>query len=469
MEIRNPRTGQFDYEIFPPSFEQLKIDSQRLKTNQEEWHANGIEYRIQALEEWKKVLLDHREEITDTITIDTGRYHESVLEFNLLPTSIDRWVKYAKIFFGQQNDKDSEVPFIRIQQENVPYSLVSVISPWNFPLLLSVIDTIPALMAGCAVMVKPSEVTPRFVQVIQSTIDAVPALQKVLMYVEGAGEQGSQMLELADITCFTGSVATGLKVYQKSASLFKPCFLELGGKDAALVFEGADIKRAAKSILWGSTVNCGHSCLSIERVYVQNIIFEVFTRLLKEESEKIKLATEDPKNGHIGPVISQRQVEIIDTHLADALAKGAQLVTGFDKCQIINGGYYCRPTILTNVNHDMLVMTEETFGPIIPIMSFETEEEAIRLANGTKFGLSGAVFAKDTETALEVAKRMQAGAISINECALTAVVHDGEKNSFKMSGIGGTRMGPASLQRFFRKKAYLINQNSGESPWWYKA
>lgn len=468
MHVRNPRSGGFDYEIHPLPVEKLKIETHRLRSNQKEWTNLGVEYRIKTLEDWHDVLLKHKDNIITALTTDTGRYHESVLEFNLLPTTIKRWVNYARRYFQQDTNKASEVPNILIKQENIPYALVSVISPWNFPLLLSIIDTIPALLAGSAVIVKPSEVTPRFIQAIQTTINAVPELQKVLLYVEGAGETGSQLLELGDITCFTGSVATGNKVYKKASELFKPCFLELGGKDAALVFKGAHIDHAVKSILWGSTVNCGHSCLSIERVYVHKDIFEEFVTKIKHEAEKIKLADKEVQQGHIGPIISDRQVEIIDTHLADALGKGATLVTGFEKCQNINGGYYCRPTILTNVNHDMKVMTEETFGPIIPIMPFDTEEEAIQLANGTVFGLSGAVFAKDNEAAISTAQKIEAGAISINECALTAIVHDGEKNSFKMSGLGGTRMGPASLQRFMRKKAYLINQNTEESAWWFR-
>jgi acyl-CoA reductase-like NAD-dependent aldehyde dehydrogenase len=336
-------------------------------------------------------------------------------------------------------------------------------------LLLSTIDMIPALLAGCAIIVKPSEITPRFITPIQKTIDAIPELSQVLKYIEGDGLTGSNLIELADLTCFTGSVATGRKVYQKSAELFKPVFLELGGKDAAIILKGANLEKAAKSILWGSCVNNGHSCLSIERVYVDAEVFEAFLKNLVSEVASIRLAYDDPQQGHIGPLISERQVAIINDHLADALAKGALLVTGSTTCELVNGGYYCKPTILTNVNHSMKIMTEETFGPIIPIMGFQSHHEAIFLANDTIFGLSGAVFAETQEKALQLARKMKAGAISINECALTAIVHDGEKNSFNMSGLGGSRMGPTSLQRFMRKKAYLINQNVEDSPWWFSS
>jgi len=467
IQVRNPRTGQYDFAIKPLSNDALYQESLRLRMHQKEWYSLGIQYRIKALTAWNEQILLHKDEIIEALTIDTGRYHESVLEFNLLPTTIHRWIAWAELFFSHNQQKPSQIPNITIIQDNIPYTLVSVISPWNFPLLLSIIDTIPALLAGCAVIVKPSEITPRFISVIQKTINSTPVVRDVLFYTEGAGHTGSKLVELGDITCFTGSVATGKKVYQQAASLFKPCFLELGGKDAALVFSGANIHHAARSILWGSTVNCGHSCLSIERVYVQKDIFDDFIHCIKTEADHILLASVSPMSGQIGPVISERQVEIINEHLRDAVSKGAQIISGNAACQTINGGSYCRPTILTNVSHDMKVMTEETFGPIIAVMPFDTKEEGIRLANDSIFGLSGAVFAATNEEAIKIAYHIDAGAISINECALTAIVHDGEKNSFKYSGIGGTRMGPASIQRFMRRKAYLINENKEASPWWF--
>lgn len=468
INVRNPRTGTFDYSINPLSDEDLKKVTQSLKDHQKSWHASGVEHRISVMDQWLIHIESHKEAIIEALTIDTGRYHESVLEYNLLPSTIKRWIVWAREFFAHDNEKNSQVPNIRIKQDYIPYSLVTVISPWNFPLLLSIIDTIPALLAGCAVIVKPSEITPRFIEVIQKSITQTPILRDILMYTAGAGPTGSMLVAEGDITCFTGSVATGKKVYQQAASLFKPCFLELGGKDAALVLSGANLDNVIKSILWGSTVNSGHSCLSVERVYVQKNIFSEFVEKLAEEASKIVMATEDPKNGHIGPVISLAQVHIINDHLKDAFSKGAQLVTGDTECRLINGGYYCRPTVLTHVHHGMKVMTEETFGPIIPIMPFETEEEGIRLANDSIFGLSGAVFAETNEKAISVAAKIHAGAISINECALTAIVHDGEKNSFKYSGIGGSRMGPTSIQRFLRKKAYLINESLAPSPWWFR-
>ncbi len=465
--VRNPRTGQVDYHFDLLDADQLRQAIARLRQRQPQWQSLPVSERIAALQTWKTALERHLPALIEALTQDTGRRHESVLEAQLIGQSIDRWCRIAEEFFQPMPDRVSSIPFIHIRQNLQPIPVVGVISPWNFPLLLGLIDTLPALLAGCSVVVKPSEITPRFIEPLMASVCEVPALAEVLLFLPGDGSIGTQLIELVDLVCFTGSVATGRKVYAACAARFIPCFLELGGKDPALVFEGTDLDQAAASILWGSTVNCGQSCLSIERVYVQDTVVEDFLARLKARAEQVRLAFPQPEDGQIGPVISERQVHIIDEHLRDALQKGARVLTGNERCELKGGGWYCRPTVLTGVDHSMKVMTEETFGPIIPVMPFRTEEEAIQLANGTIYGLSAAVFARDWETALRIGQRIEAGAISINDCALTALVHEGEKQSFKMSGIGGTRMGPAAIKRFMRQRAFLIKKALVPSPWWF--
>jgi succinate-semialdehyde dehydrogenase / glutarate-semialdehyde dehydrogenase len=467
MQVRNPRSGQFDYEIYPPKFEEMQSICQNLRENQGIWSESTVDYRIDVLQKWKKTVEKYKEDLIEAISIDTGRLHESKLEAEIVGISIDRWCKIGKEFFVEPQWKNTAIPFLSIEQDLVPYSLIGVISPWNFPLLLSLIDTIPALVAGCSVIVKPSEVTPRFIKIIEKTIEEVPQLRGVLKYIEGAGDTGSQLLDLCDLICFTGSTSTGRKVYDKASQNFIHVFLELGGKDAALVFEDADIEQSTSALLWGSVVNAGQSCLSIERIYVQESIFEKFVERIKVKTEDLRFAYPTMDFGQIGPIISEKQVEIINSQLKDAIEKGANIITGMSECINLKGGMYCYPTILTNVNENMKVMTEETFGPIMPISTFKDEDDAIRKANSTIYGLSGAVFTSSPDKSIRIAKRMNCGAVSINDAALTAIMHEGEKNSFKMSGIGGTRMGPSAIKRFMRQKAYLIKNQSVLSPWWF--
>lgn len=466
IAVRNPRTGQIDYWITPPAPEKLVAICRQLRTAQGEWQQVGLERRIEALQQWKQAILADKQDLLNALVIDTGRLSVSLLEIDSLISSLDRWCNLApELLF--EDDKATAIPFIRIQSQLVPYRLVGVISPWNFPLLLSTIDLIPALLAGCAVIVKPSEIAPRFMQPLLKTIASVPLLQNVLTYLEGDGKTGTALIEQVDLICFTGSVATGKKVAEAAAKPLIPAFLELGGKDPAIVLESGNLDLATSAILWGAVVNSGQSCLSIERIYVAASIFPQFLEQLLQKAQQVKLAYPTLNDGEIGPIIAERQATIIQDQLQDAVAKGAQINCG-GFIEELGGGLWCRPTILTEVNHSMKVMTEETFGPILPIMVFNNLEEAIQLANDTIYGLSAAVFAGSIDEAMTVANALEAGAISINDAALTAIMHEAEKNAFKFSGLGGSRMGPAALKRFVRKKAFLIKTQSLSDPWWYK-
>jgi len=465
LNTRNPRTGQKDYFFSAVTADELSALCQQLKVAQIRWNENGLAARVEALQEWKKLIEDEKPALLKALQNDTGRCWETKLEIDLFFSSIDRWCKQAEDFFYPTSKKKTQIPFIQLQQDWVPFALVGVISPWNFPLLLSLIDTIPALLTGCSVIVKPSEVTPRFIEVMNRSIAKVPELRKVLRYIAGDGTTGSALIGEVDLVCFTGSTETGRKVNAAAAERMIPVFLELGGKDPAIVLSSADLDVAAASICWGGTANAGQSCLSIERVYVHEVIAEEFITKLTHLVSQLRLNDKKIDEGEIGPIIFEKQVQIINEQLEDALKKGAKIMAGGQCCELINGGYYCHPTILINVNHTMKIMQDETFAPILPIMTFNNKEEAIRLANDSIYGLSGAVFAGSTEEAIEVGSQITGGAISINDAALTAIMHEGEKASFKLSGIGGTRMGAAAIKRFLRQKVYIINENKEPSPW----
>lgn len=465
ISVRNPRTGEVDYWITSPSSNDLAEQVRCLRKAQIDWQQSGLEARIEALQQWKQSVQTQRDELIQALVADTGRLSVSVLEVDSFLGSLDRWCRLAPDLLRGE-ERNTAIPFIRLQQTAVPYALVGVISPWNFPLLLSTIDTIPALLAGCAVVVKPSEIAPRFIRPLMQTIAAVPLLQAVLTYVEGAGATGADLIKQVDLVCFTGSVATGRTVAAAAAQHFIPAFLELGGKDPAIVLESADLDLATSAILWGAVVNTGQSCLSIERIYVADCIVEQFVEQLVAKAKALPIAYPTVADGPIGPIIAERQAAIIADHLQDAIEKGAIAHCG-GNVEALEGGLWCRPTVLTQVNHSMKVMTEETFAPIMPVMPFSTIEEAIGLANDTIYGLSAAVFADSEAEAIAIAEQINAGAISINDAALTAIMHEGEKNAFKFSGMGGSRMGAAALKRFMRKKAFLVKTNANPDPWWF--
>ena len=241
---------------------------------------------------------------------------------------------------------------------------------------------------------------------------------------------------------------------QQAAACFIPAFLELGGKDPAVILHDADVPLAARAIIRSAMGMTGQACQSLERIYCHESISEaVIDELLRQLSE-LSLTCSEDSAGDIAPLIFERQVDTIQAQVDDALAKGATCLLGGEPVRA--GGIWYPPTLLTNVNHTMLIMQEETFGPVIPVVVFSDAEEAVALANDSKFGLSAAVFSQDTQAAMAVAERLQVGAISINDASLTGIVNDVEKNSFRFSGMGGSRMGPAGLIRFLRKRALLI-------------
>jgi succinate-semialdehyde dehydrogenase / glutarate-semialdehyde dehydrogenase len=243
--------------------------------------------------------------------------------------------------------------------------------------------------------------------------------------------------------------------------------LELGGKDPAIVLQGADLERAARAIAWAGCVNAGQSCLSIERVYVERAVFDRFTEQLRAEVARLRFGWPRPEDGEIGPLIAARQAEVIRRQLDDAFGRGARaLVGGHIRC--LDGGLYCEPTVLVDVDHDMLVMQEETFGPILPVMAVDDPDDAVRKANDCVYGLSGAVFGP-RELAMSVADRLECGAVSIGDAGLTAMVHDAEKQSFGASGLGGTRMGPRAIERFLRLKTLLVHDRPEPDAWWFAA
>jgi acyl-CoA reductase-like NAD-dependent aldehyde dehydrogenase len=456
ISVENPRTGQVDYFFDEPERATLEARVRELRTAQRDWRLAGLAHRIAVLQRWRAVLAANQAAIIAALSVDTGRGLIAASEAQSVLGMIDRWTRVAPTLAAEEEGRSEAHASISFRSQYVPYSLVGVISPWNFPLSLCFIDAVPALLAGCAVLIKPSEVTPRFVAPVRETIDAVPQLAAVLALIPGARATGEALVPLVDAVCFTGSVATGRMVGENAARNFIPAFLELGGNDPIIVTASADLDKAADVVLRASCLGTGQACQSLERVYVDRRVFDEFIARLVAKARRVEPNWPQMHAGTIGPFIYGRQAQIVAEQIADARAKGARVLCGG---QIEDhGGKWLRPTVLVDVDHSMKIMTDETFGPVMPVMPYDTVEEAVELANDGVYGLSAAVVAGSLEEAEAIGRRIDAGGISLNDGALTAVMHEAEKNSFKLSGMGGSRMGPAGYLRFFRKKA-LIRQH----------
>lgn len=455
LQVRNPRTGEFDYTINAEDKASIETKASEMRANQKRWARLSLAQRCEKISEFSQLLLANKNAIAAALELDTGRRKIAALEVDAVVGSIMAWAAQVDNLLPSGWTKGISNPALQHAPQFIPYSLVGVISPWNFPMVLSMIDTIPALLAGCSVMVKPSEVTPRFADVLTDVISKSP-LEGVFCFIQGDGKTGAALIENVDAICFTGSVATGRKVAMAAASEMIPAFLELGGKDPLLVLEGSNLEHATDAALRGATLSTGQACQSIERVYVQNNILDEFTQLLANKAKQTRLNWPEISQGEIGPIIFDKQAKTLTDHIEDAKTKGATVLAG-GSVENHGGGLWLEPTVLSNVDHSMKVMTEETFGPIIPVMGFETVEEAIKLANDSEYGLSGAVFAPSLKEAQKVGIHLEAGAVSLNDAALTALFHEAEKHSFKLSGMGGSRMGPVGFQRFLRRKALIAN------------
>jgi len=455
-EARNPRSGAIDYRFEVVSPADLKQDMARARAAQPAWAALGVHARGAVLRRFAAAIEQQRPALQAALETDTGRRRATTLEIDSVIASIAAWTSLAANRSTEDWIEGRSNKLLRHRPQWIAYPVCAVISPWNFPLLLAMIDAIPALLAGCAVVVKPSEVTPRFIAALLPAIAAIPELTDLLQVKQGDGSTGEIMIDHADLVCFTGSLATGRLVARRAAARLIPAFLELGGKDPLLVMQGADLDAATDAALRGSVVATGQACQSIERIYVARSLHDEFVAKLVRKAKAVTFNWPDIAKGDLGPIIWARQADIIAEQIDDAIRRGAKLKCG-GVIEHHGGGRWLAPTVLTDVVQDMSVMREETFGPVMPVMAFDSVDEAVGLANSGVYGLSAAVFAGSIADAELVGRRIDAGAISLNDAALTALFYEAPKQSFKQSGLGPSRMGEEGFTRFFRRKALIAN------------
>jgi acyl-CoA reductase-like NAD-dependent aldehyde dehydrogenase len=456
LSVRNPRTGKPDLEIEVADRAAVAAKAAKLRSGQKNWGAMPPEERVKIMGRWADVIATkYRQKIIDADSHDTGYCEISRIGPDMMLGIIGGLCASApaQLRGAMREGVARANPDVRFSSILKPYGLVGVISPWNAPTMLSMLHAIPPLFAGCAVLLKPSEVTPRFAGPLFESVREVPELAAVFDCVLGDGETGQALVEEADYISFTGSVPNGRKVAAACGARMIPYDVELGGKDPLIVMEGADIDRAVSATIRGAVSATGQVCFSIERIYVQDTIHDEYVNALVDRARKIEFNHPDPMSGHIGPFTGPNQAAIVKGHLEDALAKGARIAEGGMPFKI-DGGDYMRPTVLTGVTHEMKIMREETFGPCMPVMKFSRVEEAIRLANDTEYGLSASVIGPDEVSALAVGEKIHAGKVSVQDSFLTFFGSEAKNDSFGYSGLPGLR---GDLTRYVRRQALLVN------------
>lgn len=454
----NPATGvKFgEIQMTAPEAVQQAIDDMRLSFPA--WSSKSVKERIHILRKLQTLLIEKRDEITSVLNQDCGKSRQDGL-IELLVTvdmlaqycsQAPKWLKKKRVSSGLYLFKQCFV-------EYRPYGAVAIISPWNYPLALSLPPMLAALLAGNTVVLKPSEVTAATGVLVERLIQQIPELSPYVRVVHGDGNVGAALTQAKpDFIFMTGSTPTGKKIMQAAAENLTPVALELGGKDAMIVLEDANLDAAARWGTWGAFFNTGQTCMSVERVYVIEKNYEEFLRLATAYAKDFKpgFTTDLDSPYSMGPVTDPRQVKTIERHLDDALAKGAHLVTDIKK-----DGMFFNPIILTDVNHSMLLMQEETFGPLMPIMKVKDEAEAIRLANDNAFGLGASVWSRDNNHAKKVADQIEASSIIVNDSIAQFGIPMLPFGGIKDSGFGRTH-GQEGLMQFTRPFSYAV----GASP-----
>jgi acyl-CoA reductase-like NAD-dependent aldehyde dehydrogenase len=454
IPFTNPATGEKFGEVAMATPSEVTLAHKEMQQAFKIWRKKPIKERVRILRQFQETLIDSMDEITEVINKDAGKSRQDgLIEITMTVDRMHQYYKRAPRWLSRRPVPRGLYKFKQYYAEPHPYGVVAIIGPWNYPFDLTVTPMCSALLAGNTVILKPSEVTPAVGVLVERLIARVPELSPFVRVLHGDGSVGAAIVDShPDLIFLTGSTGTGQKIAQATSDTLTPFVFELGGKDPMVVFDSADIASAAKWGAWGAFYNTGQTCMGIERVYVQAGVYDEFVTAVLEEARRFKIGyskrTDNPYN--MGPLTFERQVKIITNHMEDAVAKGAKVLRGGKL-----DGLFMEPTVMVDVDHSMKVMREETFGPIMPIMKFEDESEAIFLANDSNYGLSAAVWSGDMRQAKRVAHRLDVGSVNVNDAISHYPVSLLPFGGVKMSGNARTH-GKDEVLQFTQLRSYAI-------------
>lgn len=457
-EILNPATGAVAGTVRWSDPTDVARVATGLRQSQREWEARGAAGRAKVIARYAVWLGEHREEIEELLISETGKSAtDAAQEVPLLIMIASYYIKTMEKALAPEA-RPASLPFLSIKKITVHYRprpIVGIIAPWNYPVANLLMDGIAALAAGCAVLLKPSERTPLTAELLlRGWLDS--GAPEVMAIVQGAREAVEAVVDNSDYVQFTGSSATGAKVMERAARRLTPVSLELGGKDPMIVLEDADIQLAANAAVWGSMFNAGQTCVSVERVYVLEQVYDKFVEAVVSAVKNLKMGAGEGFD--FGAQIDDSQVDVTAKHVDDAIARGAKALTG--GVRMTGPGSFYPPTVLVDVDHSMACMTEETFGPTLPIMKVASVAEAVRLANDSPYGLSASVFSRDVERANDVALELDCGAVNINDVISNLMCTTAPMGGWKTSGIGARFGGADGLRKFCRQEAIVAPRTS---------
>jgi acyl-CoA reductase-like NAD-dependent aldehyde dehydrogenase len=476
VESRDPASGEVWKRYSSSSREEVFAAVSRARAVQKDWAAQPLALRVRALRRFHESLYDRRREVAESLTRENGKPAGEALGSEVAIT-----LDFAR-YYADEAPGFLRAPWFsagplgmmrkRVRIAHEPIGVIGVISPWNYPLMLSAAIVLPALVTGNAVLLKPSEFTPTSGALLGELFGEAGIPGGVLTIVQGDGSTGAALCDApVDKIFFTGSVGTGRKVAVKCAERLIPCALELGGSDAAIVLADADVRHAASGIAWGRFSNAGQTCTAPKRVFVEAGAYDGFVAALSDAVRALRMGAGASADNDVGPMIRPEAVETLTAQRDDAIARGARVVTasgGAPPSAVMpDGGCFFSPTVLLDVPPDARVLREETFGPLLPVVKVRDADEAVSLANATEFGLAASIWSRDTARAAKLAERLEAGAVTINDAIVVGGMADVPHGGVKQSGIGRTH-GKAGLEECVRTKATVADQfASWRQAWWF--
>jgi acyl-CoA reductase-like NAD-dependent aldehyde dehydrogenase len=461
--VENPATGDLITTIPVLGADGIAELAKRARASQPGWDAIGFEGRGRVMRRAQKWMLDNADRVIDVVVSESGKTHEDaqLADLGYTVSALGFWAKEAEKYLSDERVPSWNNPVAagkKLIIRYAPVGVAGIIGPWNYPIANSFGDCIPALMAGNSVILKPSEVTPLSSLLMQEMMVECGLPPDVFQIATGDGSTGAALIRNVDVVMFTGSSRTGRAVMKEAADALIPCYLELGGKDPMIVCRDADVERAANAASFYSMNNGGQVCISVERVYVEEPVYDAFVQKVTDNIKQLRQgAPAGVGSVDVGAVTFPPQVEIIDSHVKDAVEKGAKVLTGGHPGS--GPGRFYEPTVLIDVDHSMTCMKDETFGPTIPIMKIKDADEGVRLANDSEYGLQASVWTKDIRRGEELARQIHAGVVCVNDAQVNYTALNLPMGGWKESGLG-TRHGANGIRKYTKIQSLLVTRRA---------
>ncbi len=461
IPVENPATGEVIATVPALSEEELTGVVARAREAQPGWEAIGFEGRARILRRAQKWMVDNIERVIEVVVSESGKTYEDaqLADYGYTVAALGFWAKEAEGYLADEHVPSWNNPVVagkKLIIRYAPVGVVGVIGPWNFPIANSFGDCIPALMAGNSVILKPSSITPLSSLLMEEMMRESGIPDGVFQVATGSGGTGAALIGQVDCVMFTGSTEVGKQVMKTAADALIPCYLELGGKDPMIVCADANVERAANAAAFYSMNNGGQVCISVERVYVEEPVYDEFVQRVTENVRKLRQGVPSGiASVDVGAMTFPSQVDTVDEHVRDAVAKGAKVLVGGHRGT--GSGHFFEPTVLVDVDHSMKCMTEETFGPTLPIMKVGDVEEAVKLANDSPYGLQASVWTKDTERGEALARRIESGVVCVNDAQVNYTALNLPMGGWKTSGVG-SRHGSSGIRKYTKVQSLLVTK-----------